>query len=160
MKKILFLLAMLPMMWACSSSGDDEPEAPGLKKEVEVFNIIDKSEVSTKTTDGNLYSVYAVKSDGKYILVGDIQNGQSKKFEIPKDSKTDKFSIAFQFGASKEKAIKSNIVVLSSKSTNKVLWFTATTEDVLDVYISEESYLRSSNYNNMGDLITSILGNL
>lgn len=160
MKKILFLLAMLPMMWACSSSGDDEPEAPELKKEVEIFNIIDKSEVSSKTTDGNLYSVYALKSDGKYILIGDIKNGQSKKFEIPKDSKTDKFSIAFQYGSSKEKAVKSNIVVLSDKSSNKVLWFTATTDDILDVYISEESYLRGSDYNNISDLVTAVLGNL
>ena len=160
MKKILFLLAMLPMMWFTACSSDDEPEVQKPKKEVVIYNNIDKSEINASKYDGNLYEVYILTGDGLYPMIGDIQNGQNKKFEYPENAKSDKFAVLLKLGKSEIDAKKDNFVVLSNKSNKEMLRFTAKEGDVLEVYISEEFYFLYVPYNNIKEVITAIEGSI
>ena len=56
MKKILFLLAMLPMIFLTACSSDDEELK--LKKEIIIYNNIDKNDINTSKYDGVLYDIY------------------------------------------------------------------------------------------------------
>jgi hypothetical protein len=161
MKKILFLLAMLPMMvFTACSSDDDMPEAQEIKKEITIYNNIDKNSINTNKYDGNLYDVYILTGDGVYPLIGDITNGMSKTFDYPKNANSDKFAVLLKLGKSQELAKRDNFTVLSTKANKEMLFFAAREGKPLEISISEDFYFLYLPYKNIKDVITAIEGNM
>lgn len=158
MKKILFLLAMLPMMFLTACSSDDEELK--LKKEIIIYNNIDKNDINTSKYDGVLYDIYILTGDGIYTLIGDVQNGDKKSFYYPKEATSDKFGILLKLGKNETEAKKDDFTVLSNKSNKEILFFTAKENRPLEISISEEFYFRYMPYNNIKDIITAIEGSM
>lgn len=158
MKKILFLLAMLPMMVFTACSSDDEE--PKVKKEVIIYNNIDKSDINESKYDGVLYEVYILTGDGLYPLIGDIQNGEKKSFYYPEESESDRFAVLLKLGLNETEAKKDNFTVLSNKSNKEMLFFTAKENRPLEISISEEFYFRYVPYSNIIDVVTAIEGSM
>lgn len=73
MKKILFLLAMLPMMFACSSS-DDEPEIQIILSKTEIS--LDATETEDVLVDGVDLSLCSIKSEDEFIADAKV-NGRT-----------------------------------------------------------------------------------
>lgn len=78
MKKILFLLAMLPMMWACSSSSNDIPEEP--KEEIiDIVGVWSNGDYFVSFSSDGYYTSYI---DSKFIDSGDyILDTKNKSVE-------------------------------------------------------------------------------
>lgn len=106
MKKILFLLAMFPMMWSCSNSSN-EPEPPKEEK-IDIKGVWCNGDYFVTFSSDGYYTAYL---DDKFIDSGDyIYNEQDKRVTCKN----------FYFNKSTEIAISSSNdkLICNFKSTN------------------------------------------
>lgn len=125
MKKILFLLAMLPMMWACSSSGNDEPEAPEKEEVLNIEGVWSNGDYFISFSSDGYYTSY---SNAKFIDSGSyVFNKNDKSVKCKNDYFGRETNIVVSLSNDKLTCNISSTDVLGKK-VNENITFTKTDE--------------------------------
>ena len=147
---------------SCSKNDDDEPKVVIENKgyNIEIHNNIDKSIVNPERSDGNLYEVYIVSTDGMIVPVGDINANTSKKAVLkPKKEDTNTFFIILKLGSNKQTAGE-NAFYTPEQSLGNTMMYRLDKSKTSDVYISEKvkySQFRMSDIKEFENMLESIL---
>ncbi len=159
----VMMVSLMGSLVSCSSDEDDNSVSTiSTPKEygITIHNIIDKSEISSKKSDGNLYEVYILTEDGILTLVGDVYNKTEKTVKIrPKKEGTKAFCVFLKLGPDSQSAYK-NVFFTPEQSYGKIMRYRLYEEKCSDVYITENTTFgqyRTNNILELNNLLESIL---
>ena len=114
-KYLLYYFVLFSTLIFCSCGGDNDDNAPEIIESksytFKIGNYININKISSNKSDGNLYDVNIVCSNGEVYTVGDIMNGKSISYKLPDNHiETDLMTLAVKIGRNKLEANENDYV--------------------------------------------------
>ena len=162
MKKILSIMfiAIVAMVAFSSCSKDDDPKVEKIYK-ITFHNNIDKWKV-TKQSDGNIYDICILSQNGNVYPVGDLQNGETKTYKLPKGySKEHIMFVVIKIGRNAKEAESNEY--WTPTINKKILGIMVYDDRDTDMYFTENTTFHSFPVTTIGDLknmLSSILAGI
>lgn len=154
-------VAIVAMVAFSACSKDDENSA-GHEYSVTFHNDINKQEIGLQS-DGEIYDINLLSQNGSVYHVGDLSNGKTKTFRLPKNYNSDHILfVAMKFGRNKS-ASESNAYWSPKQSHGKSLVVKVYDEKPTDVYFTENmnySSLPCYKFVELKNFLSSILASI
>lgn len=156
---IIVLLVSSVVSVSCSNDDDNSNEPPKSRVlQLRVFNKINKSNVYSTVSDGNLYDVYAVKYGGnwEYQTIGDVYNDSFETVTLNRNfAENDLVIILYKTGSSKAAAMKKSY---SAPSKNGNLIYKVLEDGKIATFtITEDTkFQNTKDYTNIADWINNV----